>query len=108
MLKLGQLVLDGGVWQGNRIVSQAWLTDSTTMQVYPFGEVAGYGWCWWLKPDMNLVMAIGHGDQFIAVFRDQGIVLVITADPCTDAIISYRQWNMEFLFAKLIASAIAP
>jgi CubicO group peptidase (beta-lactamase class C family) len=45
LLKLGQLYLDGGTWRGTRLVSAAWVAQSTARQVdRPDGSTDGFGW----------------------------------------------------------------
>lgn len=102
MLRIGQMVLDEGEWNGESVVSPTWLEQATQVQATPFAEVSPYGWYWWVKPDMGMYTAIGHGGQFISVFPDQDLVLVITADPYTDALVSYLSWDLELFFTELI------
>jgi len=83
--KLGQMVLDGGVWKGERVVSEGWLAISTTEQVLsdeknPAGGFFPYGYYWWIVPDVGFV-AWGHGGQFILVVPARSMVLVQTAYP---------------------------
>ena len=55
MAKFGQLALDGGLWNGQRIVSSSWIDSSTTprsniMFTQPEEwdwQVDGYGYQWW-------------------------------------------------------------
>ena len=51
LAKLGQLVLDNGVWQGRQIVSAGWINEMTTRHNPNgmwFGFARGYGYLWWL------------------------------------------------------------
>ena len=51
LAKLGQLVLDDGVWQGRQIVSIGWIKEMTTRHNPDgmwFGFARGYGYLWWL------------------------------------------------------------
>jgi CubicO group peptidase (beta-lactamase class C family) len=51
LAKLGQLVLDDGVWQGQQIVSAGWIKEMTSRHNPDgmwFGFARGYGYLWWL------------------------------------------------------------
>jgi CubicO group peptidase (beta-lactamase class C family) len=48
LLKIAQLCLDGGEWQGKRIVSEAWVHNSTRPHARS-DEATEYGYLWWLK-----------------------------------------------------------
>lgn len=90
MAKLGYLYLNGGVWKGERIISQAWIEDST--QAYmpiPRDSALGghgdaYGYQWFLKTyhangtPAHAYFRSGWGGQRIIVFPDLDVVLVFT------------------------------
>src|ERR1035438_2444161 len=48
LLKIAQLYMDGGTWQGKRIVSAAWVKASTAPHAR-IDEATEYGYLWWLK-----------------------------------------------------------
>jgi CubicO group peptidase (beta-lactamase class C family) len=48
LLKIAQLYLDGGQWQGKRIVSESWVHASTQPHAR-IDETTEYGYLWWLK-----------------------------------------------------------
>ena len=47
LLRVGQMVLAGGAWQGRQVVPQAWLRQSTT-PVVNIEDPFRYGWHWYL------------------------------------------------------------
>ena len=82
MMKVGQMFLDGGVYQGAQVVPEAWVTQSvtphlSTQDAVPFGPE--YGFLWWVGEGggRDFYFANGYGGQFIIV--DPGLELVIVA-----------------------------
>ena len=73
MAKIGRLMLNGGIWEGNRIVSEAYINES----ILPSGAYNGYGFLWWLSK--NGYHARGFGGQEINVYPAQRVVAVIQA-----------------------------
>lgn len=51
LAKLGQLVLDGGEWQGRALVSRAWMRRSTVELAPVQPPDKRLGLMWWLVPD---------------------------------------------------------
>ena len=87
MLKFGQLFMDDGVWDGQQLVSVAWVADSVTRHVdvsswATFSE--GYGYQWWLDdlayksgPTPAYVTS-GYGGQYIFTIPEAGTVVAFT------------------------------
>ncbi len=66
LAKIGQMMLDGGVWKGKRIISEDWIAKSTR----PSQEVMPrYGLLWWLLGDFRGMVA---DDEVIARWRRGG------------------------------------
>jgi len=98
MAKIGQLYLQKGVWNGNRVVSERWVLESTkqSITVPPSGIVipgfnTTYGYQWWRgtfsNGEIDTYYAGGFGGQFIFVLPDMEMVVVFTAgryDGCYD------------------------
>lgn len=85
LAKLGQMALDGGVWKGERVVSDGWLSLSTAAHVPtekrdPDGGIISYGYYWWVVPDVGFA-ALGAGGQIVLVVPARHMVLVQTAYP---------------------------
>ncbi len=76
--RIGQLVDQGGVWQGQQLVSAAWITESTAASA-PQG--VGYGYQWWLPENAapGEVYARGVYGQFIWIDRDRDVVIAINS-----------------------------
>jgi CubicO group peptidase (beta-lactamase class C family) len=82
MARFGLLFLRRGMWNGRRIVSEAWVEESTT----PYSEVSpgvGYGYLWWTwdSPGWGRVYsARGFGGHIIGVMPEENVVFVQRAD----------------------------
>lgn len=86
MAKFGQLYLDGGVWQGKRLLSKSWVDDSTSAKwSFKENEGSGYGYFWWIAEHEiaghreKYFYAMGHGGQAIFVLPSHSLVFVTTA-----------------------------
>ncbi len=82
LTKLGMLFLQAGQWEGQQIVSQAWLTDATSAKIAT-GWGLDYGYFWWLKSlnGCTGTLAWGMSGQFIVVIPQQQTVIVTTGKP---------------------------
>ena len=84
LAKIGQLYLDGGVWQGKRIVSKDWIERSTKTHIR-VDEDYEYGYYWWRRPwhfkgkDVECYFASGNGGNKIIVLPELEAVVVITS-----------------------------
>lgn len=82
-LKFGQLYLDGGVWNGQRIVPADWVRQSTT--AYPSGLANADGLNWHLYQlksgdrTYREYEANGNGGQFLIVVPELDLAVVFTA-----------------------------
>ena len=80
MAKLGQLFLNGGEWNGRRIVSASWLQESALPRVS-----SSYGYQWWNGLSVvgdqivERIEAKGLGGQRIFIVPSLDLVVVVTA-----------------------------
>lgn len=79
MAKIGQLFLNGGVWNGKRLVSEKWVIDSTLEQSRWKERNLPYGYLWWVIEEDNGYAAIGDGGNIIYVSTDKNMVVAITS-----------------------------
>jgi CubicO group peptidase (beta-lactamase class C family) len=92
MVKIGAMMLNKGVWNGNRIVSERWVEKCMTS--YPvnsgikipgedLGKV-GYSYTWWTKDfsprndNLNMFFAVGWGGQKIFILPELDMVITFT------------------------------
>jgi CubicO group peptidase (beta-lactamase class C family) len=80
MVKLGQLYLNGGKWQGQQLVPAAWVATSTTNRLTDGVPNSGYGYQWWVFDSgrHSAFAAMGHAGQMIQVVPDLGLVVAVS------------------------------
>ena len=72
----GQMILDDGVANGQRVLPEGWVSRSTApvgAEEPPFG---GYGYQWWTAFDSDAFMAIGLQGQYVYVDPETRTVVV--------------------------------
>jgi len=79
MAKLGLLFLQNGNWDGQQIVSEQWVTDSTQNRTTTYGWL-NYGYQWWIDPEYGTISARGYMGQKIFILPDHNMVVVFTCD----------------------------
>lgn len=78
-----QMVLDGGVYNGTRIVSEAYLKEASQPQANYIADSKadfdGYGYYFWINTAHRAFSATGLYDQFGMVLPDKDAVVAITS-----------------------------
>lgn len=121
LLKLGQLYLDGGIWNGRRVVSSEWVAASTSphveineattgMDAETFANVAthgadGYGWHRYGvrvgDKRIEAYEANGNGGQLLVVVPDYELVVVMTGGNYGQGGI-WTRWRDEVMGGEII------
>src|SRR5580704_13569769 len=84
LLKIAQLYLNGGNWQGRRIVNEAWVRTSTEPHAR-IDEDTEYGYLWWIKAfkaggkSYPAFFMSGNGGNKVVVFPGLDMAVVITS-----------------------------
>ncbi|HXP03104.1 MAG TPA: serine hydrolase [Stellaceae bacterium] len=84
LAKIGQLVLARGTWQGQQIVSAAWIDQSTAPRLNAY-SMYFYGYFWWLGRSLvdgrqvDWIKGSGYGGQRLFIVPSEDIVMVVTA-----------------------------
>jgi CubicO group peptidase (beta-lactamase class C family) len=103
LVRIGQMVLTGGAWQGRQIVPQAWLQQSTTPAVTIEGNYR-YGWHWYLgeigigipSRAERLISGMGWGGQRLFLVPALDLVVAMNAG-------NYRKPGLE---QRSVANAV--
>jgi CubicO group peptidase (beta-lactamase class C family) len=88
MLKIGQLYLNNGMWEGEQLVSPEWIQESVSVKTSIPGYL-DYGYHWWMVPDNGKLVeslkindaffASGLGGNYIWVVPHLDLVVVVAA-----------------------------
>ena len=104
LARIGQMILDRGLWNGRRVVPAGWLATSFKPRCYAEGGLR-YGYQWWIG---TLVAsgkpwhaAFGNGGQRLIVVPSLKLVVVILAGNYNAA----DQWKMP---VKLMTRIVIP
>ncbi len=101
MGKLGQLILNKGMWKGKRILSESWVKDSTTPHIRLVKDVDDfYGYLWYEQQPYGrgpvIIDATGANGQGIFICPDADLVCVLTSgstDPQVYEAEAYLFWR---------------
>jgi CubicO group peptidase (beta-lactamase class C family) len=98
MIKFGNMILNNGEYNGNRIVSSEWLNAATSIHIstnnlLPY--LTDYGYYWWKGSILGheFSMAMGYGGQFIVIVPNLNVVASATCEFRGLSEISGQNWN---------------
>ncbi|WMJ79001.1 MULTISPECIES: serine hydrolase domain-containing protein [unclassified Sedimentibacter] len=78
MARIGQLYLDGGMWQGKQVVPPTWI-DESTKEHSRWGELS-YGYLWWVIDEKeHIYTALGDGGNVIYINTKKKLVVSIAS-----------------------------
>lgn len=78
MAKIGQLYLDGGMWNGKQIVSAKWIDESTREHSRWEKHNLPYGYLWWVE-NGNGYAAMGDGGNVIYINTKKKMIVSIAS-----------------------------
>jgi CubicO group peptidase (beta-lactamase class C family) len=106
LLKLGQLYLNGGTWNGRRVISAQWVARSISPHAQA-REDTDYGYLWWLPTfhsggrDFKGYAMYGTGGNKVYVFPAEQLVIVVTTT-------NFRVQGAGALTDRLLTEQILP
>lgn len=87
MAKLGVLLLNEGVWDGEQVINSSWIRQAaqpTRQTAGTYGPIQNinYGYLWWLghAQSHDLQLAWGWGGQFIVTIPSLDLCLITTSN----------------------------
>jgi len=85
LLKIGRMVMDGGVWEGMRLLPESWVREMLTA-THSLSEHVHYGYLWWMTPLRSergfegTFMMKGNGGNIVALVPGMDAVLVVQSE----------------------------
>ncbi|MFC2169618.1 serine hydrolase domain-containing protein [Acidobacteriota bacterium] len=82
LARFGQLYLNKGMWNGDQIVPEDWIEQSTKAHSEDLGQFdhkGGYGYLWWIGDsifEQKMYYASGSGGQRIIILPEEELVIV--------------------------------
>ncbi len=106
LFRFGELWRQGGLWNGRRVISAAWVEASWVPRTRsPFsGDDYGYGWFLAEAKGHRIAYARGYGGQMLYLVPGLGLTVVVTSDPGRPA----RSDGHVGLLNALLTDAIIP
>ncbi len=79
MAKFGLLYLNNGLWDGSRIVPEAWVQASASPQIQVSGSaVTGYSHQWWTSTGLSsdIYYGSGYGGQGLFIVPEKNLIVI--------------------------------
>jgi len=102
MADIGQLYLNGGVWEGKQLVSKHWIEESTKEHSRWKKRNLPYGYLWWIDEQKDGFAAMGDGGNIIYVNTGEQLVvsLMCRFDPKAKDSMDLIKQQIEPIFRK--------
>jgi CubicO group peptidase (beta-lactamase class C family) len=107
MAKFGFLYLNGGVWDGEQIVSSRWVEASTSSQIDAGTMAESYGYQWWVDIG-DYYMALGYGGQLVIVNPEHNSVTVFTSVLANRFFFTAEQLYLDFVIPAVTSTDPLP
>jgi len=94
LAKIGFLFLNHGYWNDTQIITEEWISKSTSEYIEPnmlISQAHSYGYQWWImdfhanNQSYECFFAAGWGDQFMFIFPDQEMIVAINCGNFTSS-----------------------
>ncbi len=82
--KVALCVANGGLWNGEEVISSEWIGKMTSLQVSVPDFEYDFGYLWWIDESRGIYFMWGVGGQFAFVVPDQQLLVVMTSFPNTE------------------------
>ncbi len=106
LVPLGRLVLNGGIYEGTRLVPAAWIDEMLTPHVRATG-IDDYGYLWWLRAFRSGERSVtgwymsGNGGNKVVILPELNAVIVVTTT-------NYNKPDMHQITTDIVERAVLP
>jgi len=86
LARIGQLVLNNGMYKGEQIVSSEWIAEMTSSKISANETRENnvtFGYFWWKDQGRDILMMRGHGGQYVFINKSKNLIVLITSEPNT-------------------------
>jgi CubicO group peptidase (beta-lactamase class C family) len=105
MVKMGQLMMDVGQYNGNQLVSKDWVIKSVEPVTGRISGVENYGYLWFqrLAGDYHMIYAFGNGGQYILILPElDAVVTLTTRTETSESTRNYRQQLFSIIDQEIV------
>ena len=105
MVKMGQLMMDVGVYNGNQLVSKEWVIKSIEPVTGRIAGVENYGYLWFRRMAGNnhMIYAFGNGGQYIMILPELDAVVTVTTRTGTgESTRNYRRHLFSIIDQEIV------
>lgn len=93
MIKIGELMMDVGEYNGEQLVSKEWMINSVIPVTGRRSGIDDYGYLWFTRnaDDFHMIYAFGSGGQYIMILPELDAVITVTTFTNGGSTGSYRR-----------------
>lgn len=104
--RFAQMILQDGMWQGQRVAPADWIKVSTTPNAPTLPEEIGYGYQWWIPVGAAPGQFMGRGiyGQYIYIDKEADVVIVTTGADQLFRELSVIEENVD-MFRQIAAAS---
>ncbi|PID36157.1 MAG: 6-aminohexanoate hydrolase [Rhodobacterales bacterium] len=106
--RLGQLVLQNGMWNGVQVVPADWIAAMTTASAPTAEGASQYGYQWWLPADARPGEVFGIGVYGQYIWIDRAHDLVIAVNSANRSFSEDGVWEDNIEMFRKIGAALTP
>ncbi|MCC5915254.1 MAG: serine hydrolase [Balneolaceae bacterium] len=104
MIKVGQMMMNAGVYNGEKIVSSEWIRKSIEPVTGRISDMENYGYLWFRESFDNLetIYAFGNGGQYIFILPEIESVITVTTRNNAAGTRNYRRELFRVLQSDIV------